>query len=810
MLEKNFNKSWKFWIDQDAFALVWDIPEEAREITLPHDAMIEEDPQPESSNGGNTGYRDGDNYNYVRLFEVPENYCDKTVMMKFEGIYMNAFIYINGQLAKKCPNGYSTFYVPMNDYLKYGEENEIRVIVRNGAMPNSRWYSGGGIYRDVYLLVSDLTYMVPDRTQIKTEAIEDDYAVVNISTVLKNRCHTSVGLRLETVIKNADGTVVSTDEVPVTLFEDGERKISRRITVDDPKLWSAETPELYICINKLYKRNEVIDESKNKFGIRILQLDTKKGLRVNGETVKLRGGCIHHDSGLLGAATYDDAQYRQVKLLKEAGFNALRMAHNPMSQSMLKACDELGMYVMDEAFDMWTRCKSDFDYGMYFQEWWERGIEAMVRKDYNHPSVILYSIGNEIPELGIDKGVEISDRITEKIKSMDQTRYTLASINGVFAAGEVVDEIVSDVTAELKEEGNIEGDVNDFMALMSEHMDRIVVHPEITKRLEKACPTTDIAGYNYMAARYEKDGEEYPNRVIVGSETYPPKIARNWELVKKCSHVIGDFTWTGWGYLGEAGVGVPAYQKEKAGFGADYPYQLAYCGDIDITGFRRPASYYREIVFGMRKKPYITVQNPHKYGEELIKTPWVISDSISSWTWKGCEGDPVIIEIYSTGEEVELICNGESLGKKPTGKETGFKTFFETVYEPGTLTAIVYEDGAEIGKMDLSTAGKKRKLVITAEKGKNNKLIYVPIEICDENGNLAIDEKVKLEIEVEGPAEVAGFGSANPKPDYNYTEMVTETFQGRALAILKMKEETGQVKVKVSPDKYQEEMITID
>jgi len=810
MLEKKFNQSWKFWLDRDAFALVWNIPEEAQDITLPHDAMIEVDPNPESANKGNTGYRDGDNYNYVKLFNAPREYRNKTVMMKFEGVYMNTFVYINGQLAAKRPFGYSTFYVHLNDYLKYGEENEIRVIVRNGAMTNSRWYSGGGIYRDVYLLVADLTYMVPAGIQIKTDSIEDDYAVVDISTELKNRCHTPAELVLETVIKDGAGTVVSADKIPVVLFEGGARKVSQRIVIDNPKLWSADIPELYNCVSKLYQEDEVIDESENKFGIRILQVDAKRGLRVNGKTVKLRGACVHHDSGLLGAATYDDVKYRQVKILKEAGFNAIRMAHNPISQAMLRACDELGMYVMDESFDMWTRCKSDYDYGMYFQEWWEKDIEAMVRKDYNHPSVILYSIGNEIPELGTNKGVEICHQISEKVKSLDNTRFTLVSINGVFAAGDVVNKIVADVVAELNKEGTLEGNVNNFMALMQDHMDRIVVHPEITKILEKVCPTTDIAGYNYMAARYEEDGVEYPNRVIVGSETYPPEIARNWELVKKYSHVIGDFTWTGWDYIGEAGVGVPAYQRGEGGFGAQYPCQLAYCGDIDITGFRRPASYFREVVFGLRKDPYIAVQNPHKYGEDLIKTPWVMSDSISSWTWKESEGKPIIIEIYSPGEEVELICNGKSLGKKAAGKLAGFRTYFETSYEPGRLTAIAYENGLEIGRMDLSTAAKERKVFIKPEAGRDQELIYLPIEICDKDGNIGTEEEARLEITVEGAAEIIGFGSANPKSDYNYNKMVTETFQGRALAILKKKENEGTVSIKVSSDKYQDEVIELE
>lgn len=810
MLENKFNKSWKYWIDKNAFALIWNIPEIARDITLPHDAMIEKDANPESNNKGNTGYRDGDIYNYVKLFKAKEEYRNKTVTLKFEGVYMNAMVYINGQLAGKCPYGYTTFYVELNEYLKYGQENEIRVIVRNGAMTNSRWYSGGGIYRDVYLLISDLTYVVPDGVQVITESAETYGAIINISTEIKNRYYTPIELMLETSIEDSNGNIVSIDKIPVVLFQQEERNVSQRILIDNPKLWSEYTPELYKCISKIYKDGEVIDESINKFGIRKLQLDSKRGLRVNGETVNLRGACIHHDSGLLGAATYDDAQYRQIKILKDSGFNAIRISHQPISQSMLRACDELGIYVMDELCDMWNRCKSDYDYGMNFQEWWEKDVTAMVRKDFNHPSVILYSIGNEIPEIATNHGTKICHDICEKIKSLDNTRYTLASINGVFASGESINRIVADVAAEVNKNGATDGNVNDFMSLMDKYMDNIVVHPAITENLEKACAYTDIAGYNYMAARYEEDGKKYPNRIIVGSETYPPEIARNWGLVEKCNHVIGDFTWTGWDYIGEAGVGVPAYKWGEGGFGATYPCQLAYCGDIDITGVRRPASYYREIVFGIRKEPYITVQNPYKYGKNIIKTPWVISDSISSWTFNECESKPVIVEIYSPGDEVELFCNGKSLGRKTAGKKVGFITYFDTVYESGNLTAITYENGVEIGKMNLVTAGTKHQIVMKQEEIRNTELIYIQIEIQDENGTLVTDDIVKLEALVTGGANIAGFGSGNPKTTYNYNGNLTETFEGRALLILKKDKELKDIIVKVRSDKdIEKEMVII-
>ncbi len=797
MIEQKWNEDWKFWVDKDSFALVWDIPEIARDITLPHDAMIEKPANPDSLNGGNTGFRDGDVYTYVKMLHAPEEYKEKTIMLKFEGVYMNAFVYVNGQLAAKSPFGYTTFYAPLNDFLKYGEDNEIRVQVRAGAMTNSRWYSGAGIYRDVYLLESGLTHIVPEGVQVKTENADETYATLKVATELENKTAVTQDLVIETVIKDNEENVVAKECTFATIFAGENRTLQQRILVDNPKLWSAENPKLYTFETKVYENTEakeLLDEAVDTFGIRTLAVDAKRGFRVNDKSVNLRGGCIHHDSGLLGAATYEDAQYRQILKMKEAGFNAIRMSHHPMAPAMLRACDEIGMYVMDETFDMWNRLKSNYDYGLYFQEWWEKDVTAMVRKDYNHPSVVLYSVGNEIPEIGTDKGVQTCQEISDKIRSLDNTRYTLASINGVFAAGDAVDQIVADVAANLSAEDKIDGNVNDFMSLMDAHMDEIVVHDAISKRLEKACAGIDVAGYNYMTARYEKDGETYPNRVIVGSETYPPEIARNWDLVERLPHVIGDFTWTGWDYIGEAGVGIPAYKWGEGGFGAGFPAQLAYPGDFDITGFRRPASYYREAVFGLSKKPYITVQNPTHYGEFLIKTPWVISDSTANWNWNGMEGKPAIVEVYAQGDEVELFLNETSLGKKPAGKEAGFRTLFETTYEPGTLVAVSYENGQEIGRSELATAGAERVLAVEQEvyaglKHSEQELVYVQVEMRDQNGVLAADDNQKITLSVDGEVEVLGFGSGNPKPNYNFNEGVTELFGGRAQIIIKKPEE---------------------
>lgn len=772
---------------------------------MPHDAMLEKRAYAESLNGRNTGFHDGEVYQYVKLLNPDVQERNRTMIMKFEGIYMNAMVYVNGQLAAKCPYGYTGFYVPLNDYLKYGEENELRVIVRNSAMTNSRWYSGGGIYRDVYLLTAGETFIEPEGVRVTTEHLYSESAVVKIGTALKNRSSCYKELRLVTEILDQKGRLVASDEIPITLFEGEQRKITSRMMVNEPSLWSAEVPYLYRICSKLYENNELLYENMETFGIRTLSVDPKHGFCVNGKTVKLRGSCIHHDSGILGAATFYDAEYRRVRMLKEAGFNAIRMAHHPAAPALLRACDELGMYVMDEAFDMWQRCKSDHDYGLFFDECWEKDVEAMVRKDFNHPCVVMYSIGNEIPEIGTDHGAKMCHDISEKIKESDPTRYTLASINGIFAASDVIQGIVAELLNEQEAAGETSGDVNNFMAVMDANTDKIVVHNEITKRLDKACAYTDIAGYNYMTARYELDGRIRPNRVIVGSETYPPAIAKNWELVESLDHVIGDFTWTGWDYLGETGIGVPAYQFGEGGFSAVYPCMLAYCGDIDITGHRRPASYYREIIFGLRQTPYIAVRNPYQYGKTIMKTPWIMSDVLLSWTYPGMEGKPVVVEVYAPGDETELLLNGKSLGKNETGKNTGYMTTFETIYEPGRLEAVTYQYGEELGRSCVMTAEPDTKLHLEVETGIEKELIFIHISNRDRNGTIHTQKETALTCQIEGDADV-WFGSGTPKPENSYLDHVTRTWNGKALLVLR-KSKKDSVNISVGSETEKVEVV---
>ncbi|MBQ9815653.1 MAG: DUF4982 domain-containing protein [Lachnospiraceae bacterium] len=786
---QKWNDNWKFWEIGDAFALMWRAPENEALVNLPHDGMLAHEAHAQSAIGGRSGYRDGGHFGYSKNLFV--NDIRGRYYLTFDGVYENAALFVNAQLVCRHPYGYTQFYADITDYLKENAENEIRIVTNNTAA-SCRWYPGGGIYRDVYLNTSEGdVFIIPDGIAVKTLSI-DGKAELEVKTTVKNASSEAKNIELKACIRGTESTASK-----FTVMAPGEEQtVIQNLIVDNPRLWSENTPELYYCDCTLGDEGREIDSDSARFGIRMLKLDPSSGLSVNGVSVKLRGACIHHDNGLLGSAEYKDAELRRVKIMKEAGFNAIRTSHNPASRMLLEACDELGMYIMDEAFDMWTRNKTDYDYANYFPDWWERDIEAMVQSAYNHPSVVIYSLGNEIPELGTPAGVEVCRMLADKVKELDDTRFTTVGINAVFAAGDELIDIVIDLLGPEEVEEKTKGNVNQFLTLMDKNNGRIVTHDRISKLLERATAPTDICGYNYLAPRYLGDVEKYPDRIIVGSETYPPEIAANWNKVMSSPQLIGDFTWTGWDYIGEAGVGIPGYKFGEGGFGAQFPCQLAYVGDIDITGFRRPASYYREIAFRLRKDPYIAVQDPHHYGERLFATPWVVTPGVCSWNHPGMEGRPVCIDVFSPGSEVELFLNGQSLGRKTVDKDFP-KVTFETQYEKGTLKAVSYDNGSQIGEFELSTPKDEAHLTVLPEENAGSELIYVNIEYRDVDGILYQTCDKEISVSVSGEREFR-IGSGNPKPDTNYIGTTTKVWNGRAQLIIRKAAPDDKVDITVN------------
>ncbi|MBT2502331.1 glycoside hydrolase family 2 TIM barrel-domain containing protein [Curtobacterium sp. ISL-83] len=776
-------------------------------VTLPHDAMIDLPRNASDNEGARNAYFPGGAVEYTKVFDVPEDYRTRRLSLEFQGVYRDAVVFVNGDFAGQRPSGYATFRIRLDPFLRYGESNVVRVESR--AHDDSRWYTGLGIHRDVLLHVDELVHLAADGVQITTPDVDHRRAVVLASSwVLNEGLHSST-VTVTTEVRDADDVIVSSDTVPVTTTP-GTAEVSRqRLYVVAPHLWSPDSPYLYTATTTVRQQHDVLDQQVTRFGVRTLQLDPYEGLRINGTPLKLRGACIHHDNGILGAATIGRAEERRIEVLKAAGFNAIRSSHNPISQPMLDACDRLGMLVMDETFDMWSEAKNAFDYSLAFPEWWERDVEAMVAKDFNHPSVIIYSIGNEVPETGRALGSGWGRRLAEKVRSLDPSRFITNGINGLVSVMPDVIEMMSTHQADADPQG-----VNTLMGNAGEFMNQVSSSPLVTEKTAESQGVLDIAGINYGEARYEIDKELFPHRVIVGTETFPTRIDANWKLVTENPHVIGDFTWTGWDYLGEVGIGRVSYPEpgQTPAFAAPFPWLTAWCGDIDITGHRRPASYYRETVFGLRREPYIAVHRPEFHGRAVQAGQWAWSDSIASWTWTTPPGAPVTIDVYSDADEVELFVNGTSCGRRSAGQPNGFTATFETTYEPGQLVARAYIDGAEVGRTVLTSARGPFRLSARADSAVitdgMSALSFIEIEVVDDRGVVATHEEHVVSVQVDGAGILQGLGSARPATEERYGDSQCTTFDGRLLAAVRPTA-PGEITVVVSADGFDDVSLSI-
>lgn len=808
MKKQKFNQNWIFTIGSgsslDALA---GGNNTAKQVTLPHDASIGRERNPEEPNGSGNGFFREESYVYTKTFSMNADDKDKNVYLEFEGVYQNAFVYVNNSFAGKCPYGYSNFYVDITKYLNYNEPNALKVVVKNG-VPSGRWYTGGGIYRDVNLMIADRLHLVPDSVQLAAIEVEDDQAIIRAKSTI---AYTGIGIReiaLCTELMDAEGNVVAADEMPVMVEEHSEQEYQQKMYVPNPNRWDAENPYLYTYRTYIKENDSVIDEETGTFGIRKLQLDTKHGLRVNGKVIKLRGGCIHHDNGIIGTAEFTHSAEARVKKLKETGFNAIRSAHYPMSRKLLEACDKYGMYVMDEYSDVGVSTKVEFDYSTQMTEWWEHDIENLVKKDYNHPCVIMYSIGNEIPEAGNKFDVQWGKKLADKLRSLDDTRYTTNSLNLLLAIMNDLPKLMAQ-NAAAQAAANTEKDqpqeINSMMNNLGAMMAQFMASDFAAEKVKEACAQVDITGYNYAAARYEIDGKLFPNRILVGSETNPPDLDKNWELVEKLPYVIGDFDWTAWDYIGETGIGKINYTDQQSmGFYAPYPCKIAYCGDINILGNRRPISYWRELIWGLRKAPYIAVQLPQHYGEPQSTTQWSMSDAVRSWNWNGYEGKPVKVEVYAAADEVELLINGQRVERKKVGETKKYITIFDTTYHAGKVEVIAYSDGKECGRDEILTASDEVVIAAKADRTQipadGSDIAYIDICMQDALGILNPNADKAVSISLDGPGEIMGYGSADPESEENYYDMVAKAYEGKLRAAVRGTGETGKIVVTLSAD----------
>lgn len=773
-------------------------------VTLPHDALIHRDRDDAVGRTSHTGYFPSATVEYTKTIDIPEDYRDKRVTLELQGVHRDAMVYVNEAFAAQRPFGYSTFYVPVDAFLHYGAVNTVRIEAR--AHEDSRWYTGVGMHRDALLHVTELVHVAPAGIQVRTPDIDSRRAVVEVATTVQNESTGTAQRTVTTVLRDPEGRTVATDTAPLTLRAGTTSVTRQRLYVPTPQLWNVDSPFLYTATTILADTGTSVEEQETRFGIRTLQLDPVEGLRINGTTVKLRGTCIHHDNGILGAATIGRAEERRVELLKAAGFNAIRSSHNPLSQAMLDACDSRGMLVMDETFDIWTIGKSAYDYSLSFPEWWERDVEALVAKDFNHPSVIFYSIGNEIPETGNPLGSDWGRKIAEKIRSLDESRFVTNSINGFVAA-------ITDVARMMAEQRD--GEAPAGVNAAGDFMGAINASDMVTERTAESFAAVDVAGINYGETRYVADRDTFPNRIIVGTETFPRNIDVNWRLVEENPHVIGDFTWTGWDYLGEVGIGRIQYlvEGDMPSFAAPYPWLAAWCGDLDITGFRRPMSYYRETVFGLRHEPYIAVRPPQHHAAQALPSPWAWSDAVASWNWDVPTGSPATVEVYSDADEIELLLNGDSIGRAAAGRDSSYRALFETRYAPGELTAVAYTAGVEVSRTNLLTAVGEPRLQVDVDRDRllhnTSDLSFITIELRDENGTLVSNADRLVTVVVSGTAVLQGLGSGRPDPTEKYDSNEHTTFGGRLLAIVRPAG-VGTVTVHVTSEGLTPVTITLD
>lgn len=778
MIPTSFNRNWGVRPRTSTFFGLGGTPFDI--VTLPHDGLIGMERSASVSDGANSGFFPGVDLEYEKTFELTHDAALKRHVLEFEGVYRDARVYVNGALAAHRPYGYSRFFVPLDPFLRYGEPNLVRVEATSEQ--DSRWYAGAGIIRPVTLHTSSLLHVAVEGPRFSTPQIAEDLAAVQVDLQILNESPMRRTVRVLTeLIDEETGEVVATGSAPLTVFPGASAQVTRRLFVREPRLWSPDTPHLYRGRIVLLDGDDIIDEASDTLGIRTLEVDPVHGMRINGVPIKLRGACVHHDNGPIGAATIGAADDRRIRLLREAGFNAIRSAHNPASTALLRACDKHGMLVMDETFDSWTSRKARFDYAQHFAEWWERDVESLVGRDFNRPSVAFYSIGNEIPEVGNALSADLGRDLANKIRQLDPTRFTVNAGQVILAISGVTDEAMADQ--------NI--GVNDILSSMDDALDSFWQSPVASRVMEESFSQVDIAGYNYGHARYKLDPTEFPDRIVVGSETSRRSIPENWATVVALPHIIGDFCWTGWDYIGEVGAGRVRSTGESgfAGFLGGFPYLTAETGDIDITGTRRPASFFRETVFDLRDTPYIAVQRPELHGVELAWNSFSWRGMEGTWTWPGSEGKPVTIEVYSSADEVELFVNGNSLGRAPVGRSHGFMAEFETTYEPGTITAVAFTSGSESGRSEWTTAGSVEALRLTAEddrvRDSDDALAFVRIGLVDIGGRLNTAAIRAVTVVVDGPAVLQGLGSGDTHPDEQLSGPVRSTHGGELLAVVR-------------------------
>lgn len=813
MRNQNIDKGWQF-----NYGIPGGFPDPSRgnttlNVNLPHDYMISSQVKKDAPGAASSGfYTEGVAY-YSKKMLIPAEWDNDDVYLKFDGVMMNATIDINGCKASLQHNGYVPFVVDITGFVYFGSENSITVTVNPSMQPNSRWYTGAGIFRSVEIMHFPKLHIANDGIYGYTKDIEfsdnGDATRAYLHTQIQiqnNTLENKIAKVTAFLTKDGSDEVIISRSQKIQINPASAETAYINMTLTDPLLWDAENPNLYRLHAKVTElgifkthfipaQNATCDEDSVLFGVKTVTADVVHGLRINGKTVKLKGGCLHHDNGMLGAVSLYDSEYRKLSIMKKIGFNAIRTTHNAPSSVLLEACDRIGMYVFNEAFDAWGIMKQPGDYNQFFETDWEKDLTAFMKRDRNHPSVTIWSTGNEIPERGgLGNGYTLATRIAQKAHSLDLSRPVSNAICSYWSGlddeltAENLKKIMGDASADQSTLQNADGGKND--TIWEEYS-------------EAFTNDLDIVGYNYMEDKYPTDHEMYPERVILGSENYPKEIGIRWPMVESTPFVIGDFTWTAFDYIGEAGIGKSVFLDKddplhKVGpfalmsHGSAYPWRLANDADVDINGHILPQGEYRSVVWGSTKT-YLYSYDPSTHDKKELISNWGFTDIRKNWNWKNAENKPVYVAVFSNADRVELIQNGEAVATCEKGErlvsDLPNSFLFDITYIPGTLEAVSYKDGKVLSKAALSTTGPVNSIRLWAEKTELNadghSVTYVQAELVDTDGKIVPDADIRLTAVASGAGQLAAFGSANPITDENYTTGSFASFRGRATAIIR-------------------------
>jgi beta-galactosidase len=781
--DRLFNSSWRFIRDSipgaeqpgfdDSKWMSVDLPHDYSIMDLPgEDGPDQVGPFSKKSpgNGNSTGHVIGGTGWYRKSFTIDKADEGKTVVLNFDGVYMETEVWVNGKKAGIHKNGYTPFWFNITSLLKpAGESNIVAVKVDNTGR-NSRWYSGSGIYRNVHLTLTQSVHVAVWGAYITTPLISKSSAIVNVAVNTQNETGKEVNAQIRINLKDKDGKFAGTAKENVVLSGNAEKIIIKQIEIKDPLLWSLESPVLYNAEIIIEADKKVTDKYSQSFGIRSIEVSAEKGLLLNGKPVELKGGCLHHDNGFLGSAAFDRAEVRRVELMKANGYNAIRCSHNPPSTAFLDACDNLGILVIDEFTDMWESYKNPDDYSRVFREWWNKDLTDMIMRDRNHPAIIMWSIGNEIPESSDSTGVGIGNQLAKRVKALDNTRFVTEA-------------------------------VSEFLT------------PGGWKNTKTAFGILDVGGYNYTWNKYESDHKLYPERIMVATESFPIDAYDYWTSVEKFPYVIGDFVWTAMDYIGEVSLGnsknVPGSQNKVMKMPENFelpkginifdlmsnqpttwPYFISGCGDLDMLGEKKPQMLYRDVLWN-NSKIEINVHSPipEGYAENISMWGWPAEWPL--WNWKGSEGKSLQVRVFTKASHVKLELNGKIVGGKDLKAEDKYIAVFDVPYQPGELKAIASDNGKEVAVRVLKTAGEPVAIRLIADRDKvkadRNDLSFVKIEIIDSNGQVVPKDSVSVQLTISGNGELVASGNANPKDMASVNTPKMDTFKGKAIAIVRPK-----------------------